>query len=167
MIQSLLVDAQIANGYSGFFPAIHRQMRFLMPHFPRGNTYRVLQAMGIDLVIYHGAMEAERAARIQHLIDTGRLVDLGRTLESWTLAMPSVSLHSVSEYSGLWSKRSNESDGQLQVLVHAEVPDDQVYLYAPGRTPVSWELIMHDQSADWRLTATSAGSGLIYHGSDV
>lgn len=167
MIQSLLADAQIANGYSGFFPAIHRQMRFLMPHFPRGNTTRVLQAMGIEIVIYHGAVESERAAQIQDLIDRDRLVDLGRTPESWTLAMPSVSLRSVSEYPGSWSMRVDTVDGQLKVQVHAEVPDDQVYLYAPGRTPVSWELVLCDQSTDWHLSAIPIGSGLIYHGSDI
>jgi hypothetical protein len=167
MVDSLQANVAMANGYSGYFPQIHRQMRMLMSRFPSTAVCRVLQAQGIDLVILHGAVDHETGTGIFELIDAGTLTEVGRTEDVWILRLAPGETHPASEFHGKWSARDASTEGRVVLDVHAEVPGRDIYLYLPFSTPLKW-LLVERSSTGLRLVQVSPQrSGLIYHGADA
>jgi len=167
MIGSLQGNLTIANGYSGFFPTIHRQMRTLTPLFPSESLLRVLRAQGIDLVILHGNVDSKVEDEIKRLLDQGILSEVGRDQDSWILHLPGPGIRPADEFPGRWSMRDASVAEQLILRVHAEVEDSQTYVYIPSQPPMEWLLVEQNASGKRKTRVSPLGSGLLYHGSDA
>jgi hypothetical protein len=53
MLDSRYFQAELLNGYSGFFPPSHPTLRQQMLNFPAGGTLDLLRSMQVDYVIVH------------------------------------------------------------------------------------------------------------------
>ena len=53
MLESRYFQGHMANGYSGFFPAYHAQLRRSMQDFPSEESINLLRSLGVEYVLNH------------------------------------------------------------------------------------------------------------------
>lgn len=67
MLESRYFQGRLVNGYSGFFPRYHPQLRQLLVNFPSENSLALLRALRVDYVIvYHRLPGAPPPSRLAH-----------------------------------------------------------------------------------------------------
>jgi hypothetical protein len=69
MLESRYFQGKMANGYSGFFPAHHRQLRVQMNSFPSSDSIELLRQIDVDYVIIDPLLAgAPRDVRVRQFL---------------------------------------------------------------------------------------------------
>lgn len=75
MIEALPYEMRLVNGYSGFFPAQHTQLRELMADFPNVEAMQALRGLGADFIVLHGPIDPEQRSQLELLVNDRQLSD--------------------------------------------------------------------------------------------
>ncbi len=165
MIESLLYQSRLTNGYSGFFPQINTQLRELLEHFPDERSLGALEAAGVDYIVLHGTLDPEIHSQIGSIVDEGRFTDVTVSGGLTIIQMPDGLIRSIAEYEGDWHLRVDERNGSTHLEGLPSELDGSTWMFVRDLTDLDWALGTlgdSDQSRD----IYPKGAVLFFEGSD-
>ena len=86
MLESSQFKAKMLNGYSGFFPAYHPDLRRQMQNFPSRGSISLLRDMRVDYVIVHHTLDNVPSARVVEAFLTPVIFDMQSNVTIYTIA---------------------------------------------------------------------------------
>jgi hypothetical protein len=159
MMASLPEETVLVNGYSGFFPSLHSQLKSLLADFPTPGGMAALRALGVQtILIRQDWMDNAQVRRLVDGLEAGEIREVASVGEFTIYRLADADLNTVSAYDGGWALETSLVNEVIELRAYAAVPDGQMYVVAPQVAPLDWRVQLTDP--------VPPNAALLYHGSD-
>jgi hypothetical protein len=168
MVATLDAPVTLVNGYSGYFPQLQSQLKQLLVDFPSPGGLSALRAVGVQTVIIREDWLSEgQKAGLADSVARGDLVWVEDQNGLNLYRLSDSQLHPAQAYTGGWALDVDLTETAVRLAAYAAVPDNQMYVLAPGTAPLEWRVRVTGPDNRVQVYDVSpANTALLYHGSD-
>lgn len=140
MVASLPEATPLVNGYSGYFPTFHSQLKTLLADFPTPGGLAALRALGVQtILIRKGWMDDAQASRLAVIMEAGEVQEVASVGDFVVYRLTDADLNPASAYDGDWALEISLDDKVIEIRAFATVPDERMYVLAPQIAPLIGE----------------------------
>jgi len=168
MVASLPKSIPLLNGYSGYFPSLHSQLKMLLADFPTPGGMAALRSLGVSTIIIHPDwMDEAQASRLAQYVRHGEILEGEPIGDFLVYRLVNAQLQPVSAYEGGWALETTLEKQVIKLRAYAAVPDEQMYVMAPKVAPLEWRVQLTGPDGETSISdAYLPNAFLLYHGSD-
>lgn len=168
MTASLPQSTSLVNGYSGYFPSLHSQLKELLADFPTTAGSTALRALGVKtILIREGWMDNEQSRRLVENMATGTIEEVASEGGFRVFRLTDSQLSPASDYVGDWALETRVEGQAIELGAYAAIQDKQMYVLAPTVAPLIWEVQLTNPEGKTTISTVSPPNAvLLYHGSD-
>jgi hypothetical protein len=168
MVASLPEATPLVNGYSGYFPTLHSQLKTLLVDFPTPGSMAALRALGVQtILIRRGWMDDAQNRRLAMSMTAGEIREVASEGDFIVYRLTDADLKPASAYDGGWALEITLEDQAIELRAFAAVPDEKIYVLAPQVAPLDWRIQLIDPEGKTSIFDVYPPNAiLLYHGSD-
>lgn len=168
MVSTLPRSIPLLNGYSGYFPSLHSQLKMLLVDFPTPGSMAALRALGVRTILIHQDwMDDDQASRLTEHIRNGEILEGAANGDFLVYGLANSRLQAVSAYDGGWAVEATLEKAVIKLRAYAAVPDEKMYIVVPKIAPLEWRVQLTGPDGEISISEVYPPNAfLLYHGSD-
>ena len=168
MVASLPKSIPLLNGYSGYFPSLHSQLKTLLADFPTAGGLAALRSLGVKtILIHHDWLDETQASRLAEHISNGEILEVETTSDFLVYWLTDAQLQPAAGFDGGWALETTLDKQAIVLRAYAAVPDRQMYVMAPKVAPLDFRVQLNGPDGETSiLDVYPPNAFLLYHGSD-